>query len=203
MRHCASDAFSPRAVKRDMEASITRTAIPEEQRIGGSEPLDRLVPIVYAELRAIAHRQLAMRGRGGTLSTTALVHEAYMKLVDQPQAQWHDRTHFFAVAALAMRHVLVDRAKARRRLKRGGDQRHVSLDVEHIAVDDQPDALLELDDALSRLAAFNPRLARVVEYRFFGGLTEKEIAEAMGVTLRTVQRDSEKARALLYRALLP
>jgi len=88
-------------------------------------------------------------------------------------------------------------------LKRGGDQRHVSLDVEHIAVDDQPDALLELDDALSRLAAFNPRLARVVEYRFFGGLTEKEIAEAMGVTLRTVQRDWEKARALLYRALLP
>jgi len=186
-----------------MDASTTRTDMLAELRTGTSEPLDRLVRLVYAELRAIAHRQLAMRGRGGTLSTTALVHEAHMKLVDQPQAQWHDRTHFFAVAALAMRHVLVDRAKARRRLKRGGDQRHVSLDVEHIAVDDQPDALLELDDALSRLAAFNPRLARVVEYRFFGGLTEKEIAEAMGVTLRTVQRDWEKARALLYRALLP
>ena len=186
-----------------MDGSTTRTDTLAELRTGTSEPLDGLVRLVYAELRAIAHRQLAMRGRGGTLSTTALVHEAYMKLVDQPQAQWRDRTHFFAVAALAMRHVLVDRAKARRRLKRGGDQRHVSLDVENIAADDQPDALLELDDALSRLAAFNPRLARVVEYRFFGGLTEKEIAEAMGVTLRTVQRDWEKARALLYRALLP
>jgi len=203
MRHCASDAFSPRAVKRDMEASITRTAIPEEQRIGGSEPLDRLVPIVYAELRSIAHRQLAIGGRGGTLSTTALVHEAYMKLVDQPQAQWRDRAHFFAVAALAMRHVLVDRAKARGRLKRGGDQRHVRLDEENIGADDQPDALLELDEALTRLAAFDPRLARVVEFRFFGGLTEREIADAMGVTLRTVQRDWVKARALLHRALAP
>ena len=186
-----------------MEASSTRTAIPEEPRIDASEPLDRLVPIVYAELRAIAHRQLGIGGRGGTLSTTALVHEAYMKLVDQPQGQWRDRTHFFAVAALAMRHVLVDRAKARGRLKRGGDQHHVRLDEENISADDQPDALLELDEALTRLAAFDARLARVVEYRFFGGLTEQEIAEAMGVTLRTVQRDWVKARALLHRALAP
>ena len=98
-----------------MEGSTARPDILGELRIGASEPLDRLVPIVYAELRAIAHRQLAMGGRGGTLATTALVHEAYIKLVDQSQAQWRDRTHFFAVAALAMRHVLVDRAKARRR----------------------------------------------------------------------------------------
>ena len=186
-----------------MDGSTARTDILGELRSGASEPLDRLVPIVYAELRAIAHRQLAIGGRGGTLATTALVHEAYMKLVDQSQAQWRDRTHFFAVAALAMRHVLVDRAKARRRLKRGGDQRHVSLDEENIGADDQPDALLELDEALTRLAAFDPRLARVVEYRFFGGLTEQEIAEAMGVTRRTVQRDWIKARALLHRALAP
>jgi RNA polymerase sigma factor (TIGR02999 family) len=126
-----------------------------------------------------------------------------MKLVDQPQAQWRDRAHFFAVAALAMRHVLVDRAKARGRLKRGGDQHHVRLDEENISADDQPDALLELDEALTRLAAFDQRLARVVEYRFFGGLTEREIADAMGVTLRTVQRDWVKARALLHRALAP
>ena len=182
---------------------MTRADIPGEQRSDASEPLDRLMPIVYGELRAIAHRQLAMGGRGGTLATTALVHEAYIKLVDQSQAQWRDRTHFFAVAALAMRHVLVDQAKARRRLKRGGDQRHVSLDEENISADDQPDALLELNEALTRLAAFDPRLARVVEYRFFGGLTEQEIAEAMGVTLRTVQRDWAKARALLHRALVP
>jgi RNA polymerase sigma factor (TIGR02999 family) len=186
-----------------MDGSMTRADMLGEQRGGASEPLDRLVPIVYGELRAIAHRQLGIGGRGGTLSTTALVHEAYMKLVDQPQAQWRDRTHFFAVAALAMRHVLVDRAKARRRLKRGGGQHHVSLDDEHIGADDQPDALLELDEALTRLAAFDPRLARVVEYRFFGGLSEQEIAKAMGVTLRTVQRDWVKARALLHRALAP
>jgi RNA polymerase sigma factor (TIGR02999 family) len=186
-----------------MDGSMTRADIPREQRSDASEPLDRLMPIVYGELRAIAHRQLAMGGRGGTLATTALVHEAYIKLVDQSQAQWRDRTHFFAVAALAMRHVLVDQAKARRRLKRGGDQRHVSLDEENIGADDQPDALLELNEALTRLAAFDPRLARVVEYRFFGGLTEQEIAEAMGVTLRTVQRAWAKARALLHRALVP
>src|SRR4030095_3407488 len=151
-----------------------------------------LVPIVYAELRAIAHRQLAIGGRGGTLATTALVHEAYLKLVDQAQGEWRDRTHFFAVAALAMRHVLVDRAKARRRLKRGGDQRRVSLDEENIGADDQPDALLELDEALTRLAAFDPRLARVVEYRFFGGLTEQEIAEGMGGTPGTRPRARTK-----------
>src|SRR6188472_1088391 len=126
-----------------MHGSMTRADILGEQRGSAAEPLDRLVPIVYGELRAIAHRQLGIGGRGGTLSTTALVHEAYMKLVDQPQAQWRDRTHFFAVAALAMRHVLVDRAKARGRLKRGGDQRHVRLDEETIGADDQPDALLE------------------------------------------------------------
>ena len=137
-----------------------------ELRSGAAETLDRLVPVVYAELRGIAHRQLAVGGRGGTLSTTALVHEAYMKLVDQSQTQWRDRAHFVGVAALAMRHVLVDRANARRRLKRGGGQRHFSLDEEHIGADDQPDALLELDEALNRLAALDPRLARVVEYRF-------------------------------------
>jgi RNA polymerase sigma factor (TIGR02999 family) len=161
------------------------------------------VPVVYAELRAIAHRQLAARGHAGTLSTTALVHEAYVKLVDQSQAQWRDRAHFLAIATLAMRHVLVDRAKAQRRLKRGGGQYHFSLDEEHVGADDQPDALLALDEALKRLAGVDPRLAHVVEYRFFGGLTEDEIAEAMGVTRRTVQRDWAKARALLQRALEP
>lgn len=186
-----------------MDGSTARTDILAQLRSGAAESLDRLVPIVYAELRAIAHRQLAAGGRGVTLSTTALVHEAYMKLVDQSHAQWRDRTHFFAVAALAMRHILVDRAKARRRLKRGGGQRHFSLDEDYVSADDQPDALLELDEALKSLAALDPRLARVVEYRFFAGLTEEEVAEAMGVTRRTVQRDWAKARALLHRALEP
>jgi RNA polymerase sigma factor (TIGR02999 family) len=165
------------------------------------DALDELVPVVYEELRTIAHRHLAARDRGGTLQTTGLVHEAYLKLVDQARADWNDRAHFFAVASRAMRHVLIDRARGRTRLKRGGDGPRISLDVDEIAVDDQPEALLQLDEALAKLAEVEPRLARVVECRFFGGLREEEIAEALGVTPRTVQRDWAKARVLLRRAL--
>ena len=165
------------------------------------DALEHLLPLVYDELRVIAHRQLANQARGGTLSTTALVHEAYLKLVDQSHADWRDRAHFLAVASLAMRHVLVDRAKARSTLKRGGERRRITLDDSHIAVDDQPDALLQLDEAMHRLAALEPRLARVVECRFFGGLNEQEIATALGITVRTVQRDWAKARMLLQRSL--
>jgi RNA polymerase sigma factor (TIGR02999 family) len=160
-------------------------------------PLDELIGFAYQELRAIAHSRLAARGGNGTLSTTALVHEAYLKLADHPQSQWRDRSHFFAVASLAMRHVLVDFAKARATLKRGGARRRVNLDDEDIAVDDQADALLQLDDALQRLAEVEPRLAKVVECRFFGGLSEEEIAGALGVTVRTVRRDWVKARVML------
>ena len=178
-----------------------RTDVLTELRSGRHGALDQLIPLVYNELRAIAHRQLALRARGSTLSTTALVHETYLKLVDQSRADWRDRAHFLAVASIAMRHVLVDRAKARATLKRGGERRRITLDDSHIAVDDQPDALLQLDGAMNRLAELQPRLARVVECRFFGGLTEDEIAEALGVTARTVQRDWAKARMLLQREL--
>jgi RNA polymerase sigma factor (TIGR02999 family) len=171
-----------------------------ELRTGGSESIDRLVPVVYRELRAIAHRQLG-RVDGGTLATTALVNEAYLKLVDQSRAGWRDRAHFLAVASLAMRHILVDRARARRRVKRGGERVRVMLNEEHIGVDAQPEALLQIDEALTALAELEPRLARVVEYRFFGGLTEAQTAEALGVTDRTVQRDWAKARLLLRRTL--
>src|SRR5688500_3142805 len=172
-----------------------------ELRTGSGESLDRLLPLVYQELRSMAHRQLAARGRGGTLQTTALVHEAYLKLVDQSRADWRDRAHFLAVASIAMRHVLVDRAKARVALKRGGDFRRITFDEQEIGVDDQPDALVQLDEALERLGEVGPRLVRVVECRFFGGLTEDEIAEALGLTVRTVQRDWVKARMMLRRAL--
>ena len=181
--------------------STTSADVLTELRSGRRGAIDLLVPLMYHELRAIAHRQLVARARGGTLSTTALVHEAYLKLVDQSRADWRDRAHFLAVASLAMRHVLVDRAKARSTLKRGGERRRITLDDAHIAVDDQPDALLQLDEAMHRLAALQPRLARVVECRFFGGLTEEEIAEALGVTVRTVQRDWAKARMLLQREM--
>jgi RNA polymerase sigma factor (TIGR02999 family) len=184
-----------------MTVSPIRIDILADLRSGRRESLDRLVPLLYDELRAIAHRQLALQGRGGTLVTTALVHEAYLKIVDQSRADVHDRAYFLALASIAMRHVLVDRAKARATVKRGGARWQVPLDVDEIAVDDQPEALLQLDEALDTLAGLNPRLARVVECRFFGGLTEDEIAEALGITVRTVQRDWAKARMLLRQAL--
>lgn len=149
----------------------------------------------------MAHGRLAARGGGGTLSTTAVVHEAYLKLAGHARAGWRDRGHFLAQASLAMRHVLVDRARERAALKRGGANRHVTLDDEQVGADDQAETMLHLDDALHRLAAFEPRLARVVECRFFGGLTEAETADALGLTVRTVQRDWVKARVLLRRAL--
>ena len=184
-----------------MGVSMTHSDVLTALRSGSHESIDGLVPLLYRELRLIAHRRLAAVARGGTLSTTALVHEAYLKLVDQSQAGWRDRAHFLALASLAMRHVLVDRAKARGALKRSGARRRISLDEEEIGVDDQPEAFLDLDEAMNRLAELEPRLARVVECRFFGGLTEDEIAAALGVTVRTVQRDWTKARMLLQRAL--
>jgi RNA polymerase sigma factor (TIGR02999 family) len=170
-------------------------------REGGREALDRLLPLVYAELRLMAHRHLSRREAAGTLQTTGLVHDAYLRLVDQSQASWHDRAHFLAVASLAMRHVLVDRARARVARKRGGTAKHISLDDAQIAVDDQPEALLQLHEALDRLSTVEPRLVQVIECRFFGGLSEEEIAEALGITTRTVQRDWVKGRVLLRRAL--
>ncbi|HYS70514.1 MAG TPA: ECF-type sigma factor [Gemmatimonadaceae bacterium] len=166
-----------------------------------TESLDEAVEVAYRELRAIAHRRLMARGRNGTLSTTALVNEAYLKLVEQSSVAWSDRAHFLALASLVMRHVLVDRARERIALKRGGARHRIDLDDEEIAVDAEPEIVLQLNDAMDRLAAFEPRLARVVECRFFGGLTEKETADALDVTLRTVQRDWVKARVLLRRAL--
>ena len=168
---------------------------------GSRESLDRLVPLLYEQLRVIAHRQLGRRPKGGTLETSELVHEAYLKVVARSPAGSPDQPHFLALASLAMRHVLVDRAKARGRVKRGGGRGRVTFDEERIVVDDQPEALLQLDEALTWLAGLEPRLARVVECRFFGGLSEEEVAAALGVTARTVQRDWAKARMLLRRAL--
>ena len=166
-------------------------------RSGSREALDRLTATLYHELREIAHRHGARRDPAETLATTALVHEVYLKLVDQSRAGWNDRAHFLSVAAIAMRHILLDRAKARVRLKRGGTEQAVTLDEESAGAVDDAVALLEMDEALERLAEIDPRLARVVECRFFGSLTHEEIAEALGVTVRTVERDWAKARLLL------
>ena len=129
------------------------------------------------------------------------MHEAYLKLADQSRAQWNDRGHFMAVASLAMRHVLVDRAKASFALKRDGHLGQVTLEDDQVATDARPEELINLNEAIERLAAVEPRLAQVIDCRFFGGLSEPETAEALGVTTRTVQRDWAKARMILRRAL--
>ena len=180
--------------------SNTTSRVPTEFSGSAQEPLDLVVARAYDELRALAHRRLASGGRG-TLSTTALVHEVYLKLADQSSLAWSDRAHFLALVSLAMRYVLVDRARERGTLKRGGPGRHVTFDDNEISADDQAELVLDLNDALERLAAWDPRLARVVDCRFFGGLTETETADALGITVRTVQRDWVKARILLRRAL--
>ena len=170
------------------------------------DPVDRVLPLVYEELRRIAHRHLAAEAPGHTLDTNALVHEAYLRLAEQTRAQWVDRGHFFAVASTTIRRVLVDYARKHWAARRGGAGRvAVSLsDAEHagaLAVASRADELLALDEALDRLAAFDARLARVVECRFFAGLTEAETAEALGVSHRTVARDWTMARGWLYTEL--
>jgi len=170
-------------------------------RSGRREVMDPLFSLVYGELRRIAHRRLGPGRADDTLGTTALVHETYLKLVDQTRADWRDRAHFFAVAAMAMRQILVDHARARAALKRGGGHRRITLDDPGLAIEEQAAALLDLDDALAKLARLDERLARVVECRFFGGLSEQETAEALGVTARTVRRDWVKAKGLLHEEL--
>jgi RNA polymerase sigma factor (TIGR02999 family) len=171
--------------------------------------LDRLFVLVETELRGLAHRRLAAERDGHTLSTTALVHEAYLKLSAQQRVQWSDRGHVFALAAQAMRRILIDYARRHRRIRErvrydsadaaasDGDRRAVQL-----AAESRSEELIALDEALERLSAFDERLARVVECRFFAGYTEEETAAALGVTARTVTRDWVKAKEWLYRELV-
>lgn len=167
-----------------------------QARDGNPGATDRLYSAVYQELRRIAHRQLQGERPGHTLGTTGLVHETYVKLVDLARVDWQDRGHFFRVASGAMRRILVDYARKHRAARRGGGLQIESLEDAPAA--ERGDTLLALDEALERLAALSNRMSQVVECRFFGGLTEDETAEALGVTTRTVQRDWAKARAWLY-----
>jgi RNA polymerase sigma-70 factor, ECF subfamily len=169
-------------------------------RQGTPDAMDRLFPLVYGQLRRIAHRQLQGERPGHTLGTTGLVHETYLKLVDQTRVEWRDRGHFFALSARAMRRILVDYARRYRAQRRGGGMRRVSL-PEVAAVEEQAEMLLAVHEALERLAAVNERLSQVVECRYFGGLTEEETAVALGVTARTVERDWAKAKGWLYQEL--
>jgi RNA polymerase sigma factor (TIGR02999 family) len=170
-------------------------------RAGDREAFDQLFPLVYDELRQMAHRQLGNERHDHTLGTTALVHETYLKLVDQTRAQLSDRAHFFAVAARAMRRILVDYARRHLALKRGGAHPQVRLDDTELITDHRADTLVALDEALTRLAQLDERLSQVIELRFFAGLTEDEAAEVLAVTPRTVRRDWVKAKGWLYDAL--
>jgi RNA polymerase sigma-70 factor (ECF subfamily) len=171
-------------------------------RDGNREALGELLPLVYEELRVIARRKLRNERVGHTLDTTALIHEAYIKLVDLDRVQWQSRAHFLAIAAQAMRNILVSHARHRKRLKRGGGAPHEPFEDD---VPDLPpaeaDRIIALDDALERLATINPRHARIVEYRFFGGLTIEETAAALDISPATTKRDWSLLRLWLGREL--
>lgn len=178
------------------------TALLAEASDGNVDALDRLVPLVYEQLRRIAHARLRSERPDHTLNTTALVHEAYIRLVAQTRVHWRDRAHFYGVAAEAMRRILINHANARLAAKRGGGAKPVPLDESLLPLDDeQADELIALDQALTRLREFNPRGARVVEYRFFIGLGNQEIAELLDVSVITVRRAWNAARAWLRREL--
>ena len=170
-------------------------------REGDDQAQEELYPLVYDQLRRMARGQLMRERAGHTLTTAALVNEAYLKLLDGQRPAAEGRVHFLRIAARAMRHVLVDHARRRQAEKRGGDWAKTSLDDKQLGVNVAPEETLALDAALEKLDAVDSRLRQLVEYRFFGGLSENEIAEALGVTTRTVQRDWVKARAWLYREL--
>jgi RNA polymerase sigma-70 factor (ECF subfamily) len=167
---------------------------------GDRSALDKLTPIVYRELRRLARRYLRGERAGHSLQTTALVNEAYMRLVDYRRMQWQDRAHFFAVSAQLMRRILVDHAR-RHNLKRGGGVQHVSLDQAAVLGSDRADDFVALDEAMNELARVDPRKAQVVELRFFGGLSVEETAEALKVSSVTVMRDWSTAKAWLHREI--
>jgi len=172
-----------------------------ELRGGADGSADALLALVYDQLRALAHQRLSPGARDVTLDITAPVHEAYLRLFDRSNLDWKDRRHFFSVAAIAMRQIIVDHARRRSAAKRGGGLQRIELDSTHLAVDAQAEEIVALNEALSRLAQLDERLARVVELRFFAGLSVEEVAEVMETSERTVNRDWRKACALLYRAM--
>ena len=168
---------------------------------GDKEALDQLMPIVYEELRRQAARYLRNESPGHTLQTTALIHEAYVRLVDQRHVHWQNRAHFFGIAAQLMRRILVDHARTKKRVKRGGSDIKVSLGDADVAVKGQDLDVVALDEALQRLAAIDEQQARVVELRFFSGLSVEETAEVMSISKATVKRDWSMAKAWLHREL--
>ena len=181
------------------DGTVTRLLL--ELRGGDRSIFDEMLPLVYDELCRLARLQLRHEKAGTTLQTTDLVHEAYFKLVNHHQVDWKDRSHFFSVAARAMRQVLVDRARKRNAEKRGGGMHKLSLEAERLGAPEQDEAILALEEALQRLEKMDERQGQVVECRFFAGLTIEEAAAALGVSASTVKRDWRTAKAWLYREM--
>jgi RNA polymerase sigma factor (TIGR02999 family) len=165
---------------------------------GDEKSLEELIPAVEQELRRIAHRYMRRENPGHTLQTTALVNEAYLKLVDQTRVSWQNRAHFFAIAAQVMRRILINHARDRRAAKRGGDAAHLNLDDVFVLSEEKADELIALDDALERLAKIDARRGKIVEMRFFGGLSIEETAHVLKVAQSTVSQDWRLARAWLH-----
>jgi len=184
-----------------MAPSSDTTQLLLDSRQGHKEALDELMPLVHDELRDIAHRLLQKRPAGHMLTTTALVHEAYLKLIDQSRVEWSDRAHFQALSARVMRQILIDYFRKQTAEKRGGDAPMISLEEGKIPVDQRGETLLALDEALTRLSDRDPRKAQIVMYQFFGGMTQRAIADVLDISTRTVRREWRKARAWLAREL--
>ena len=176
------------------------TGLLVEWRDGDQAALERLIPLVYDQLRRIAHRYIQRERNGHTLQTSALVNEAYLRLADQ-KVVWQNRAHFFAVTARVMRHILIDHARRRRYAKHGGEARQVSLEEAEAMSMERAAELIALEEALDELAQLDQRKSRVVELRYFGGLSLEETAEALNISLMTVRRDWRAAKAWLYRRL--
>ncbi len=172
-----------------------------EWRQGDERALEKLIPLVQPELHRLAHQYMSRERAGHTLQTTALLDEAYLLLVDNKRPSWQNRTHFVAAAAQLMRRIMVDHARERHALKRGGGALKVTLDEAAFVTETRSEELLALDEALEKLAAQDPRKSQIVELRYFGGLTAEETAEFLKLSLRTVEREWTMAKAWLYRAL--
>ncbi|HKL15105.1 MAG TPA: ECF-type sigma factor [Balneolaceae bacterium] len=181
-----------------MNAQHDITARLEDARNGDSEALNIVFDKIYVNLREMAHQVLSKRRYNATMNTTSLVHEVYEKLIGTDDIEWEDRTHFFSVAAKAMRFVLIDYARAQSSQKRGGRQQDLSLDAVQMAAVERSNDLLALDEALELLAQHDKRLGNLVELKFFGGLTYKEISVLTGLSERTLKRDWERARTWIY-----
>jgi len=184
-----------------MAESTDATHLLVASRQGHKEALDRLMPALHDELRDIAHRLLQKRPAGGQFNTTALVHEAYLKLIDQSAVEWNDQAHFQALSARVMRQILIDHFRKQQAEKRGGGQATLSLEEGAIPVDERGDVMLALDEALHKLSERDARKGQIVMYRFFGGMTQRAIANVLDVSPRTVRREWRKAKAWLAHEL--